>query len=63
MLLEQMVVGLPETASEERALALKIGCFTDVLDECTRIFSPHPIADYLIDLGARFHKFYDVPEC
>lgn len=44
---------------EERELMKKAGFFTDVLDYTLQISSPHPIAEYLIDLATEFHRFYD----
>ncbi|OGR84947.1 MAG: arginine--tRNA ligase [Elusimicrobia bacterium RIFCSPLOWO2_01_FULL_54_10] len=43
----------------ERDLVLKMGFFTDVLEGCLQISSPHLLAVYLMDLATRFHKFYD----
>lgn len=43
----------------ERELIKKLGFFTDVLEGCVAISSPHLLAVYLMDLATRFHKFYD----
>ncbi len=43
----------------ERDLIKKLGLFTDVLEGCLAISSPHLLATYLMEVATRFHKFYD----
>ena len=45
--------------AEERRLLLKLGLFEDHLDSVLALSSPHVLTGYLMDLAARFHKFYD----
>lgn len=45
---------------EERELMKKIGFFVDTLKTSLQISSPHLLAEYLIDLSTKFHRFYTV---
>lgn len=47
------------TAPEERALLLKLAWFPEVLLDCERLLSPHPLATYLMELSGLFHPFYE----
>jgi arginyl-tRNA synthetase len=44
---------------EERALLLKLAWFPEVLLDCERLRSPHPLANYLLELAGLFHPFYE----
>jgi len=43
----------------ERALLLKIAWFPETLRVCERELSPHPLANYLMELAGLFHAFYE----
>jgi len=47
------------TAPEERALLNKLAWFPEVLLDCERLLSPHPLANYLMELAGLFHPFYE----
>jgi len=44
---------------EERALLLKVAWFPEVLQECEKLLSPHPLANYALELAGLFHPFYE----
>jgi arginyl-tRNA synthetase len=44
---------------EERALMLKLAWFPEVLKDCEKVLSPHPLANYLMELAGLFHAFYE----
>lgn len=44
---------------EERAMLLKIAWFPSVLKTCERELSPHPLANYVLELAGLFHPFYE----
>lgn len=44
---------------KEKALALKILAFIDVINSVSVSLSPHHICTYLCELAASFHKFYE----
>ncbi|MEK7383227.1 MAG: arginine--tRNA ligase [Elusimicrobiota bacterium] len=46
-------------APEERALILKLAWFPEVLLDAERFLSPHPLANYLMELAGLFHPFYE----
>ncbi len=46
-------------AAEERALLLKLAWMPEVLLEVERLLSPHPLANYLMELAGAFHSFYE----
>lgn len=47
------------TAPQERALLLKLGWFPEVLLDAEKVLSPHPLANYLMELAGLFHPFYE----
>jgi len=47
------------TGAEERALLLKIAWFPEVLKECEKLLSPHPLANYILELAGLYHPFYE----
>ncbi len=47
------------TAPEERALLNKLAWFPEVLLDAERLLSPHPLANYLMELAGLFHPFYE----
>ncbi|UPT74265.1 MAG: arginine--tRNA ligase [Elusimicrobiota bacterium] len=47
------------TAPEERALLDKLAWFPEVLLDAERLLSPHPLANYLMELAGLFHPFYE----
>ncbi|MBI3288745.1 MAG: arginine--tRNA ligase [Elusimicrobia bacterium] len=47
------------TGPEERALLNKLSWFPEVLLDCERLLSPHPLANYLMELAGLFHPFYE----
>ncbi len=47
------------TAPEERALLNKLAWLPEVLLDCERLLSPHPLANYLMELAGLFHPFYE----
>ncbi|MFI5362979.1 MAG: arginine--tRNA ligase [Elusimicrobiota bacterium] len=47
------------TSPEERALLLKLAWFPEVLLEAEKVLSPHPLANYLMELAGLFHPFYE----
>ncbi|OGR47726.1 MAG: arginine--tRNA ligase [Elusimicrobia bacterium GWA2_66_18] len=44
---------------EERALLNKLAWFPEVLLDSERLLSPHPLANYLMELAGLFHPFYE----
>jgi arginyl-tRNA synthetase len=44
---------------EERALLVKLAWFPEVLLDAERLLSPHPLANYLMELAGLFHPFYE----
>jgi arginyl-tRNA synthetase len=47
------------TAPEEKALLNKLAWLPEVLLDCERLLSPHPLANYLMELAGLFHPFYE----
>ncbi|MDE2039005.1 MAG: arginine--tRNA ligase [Elusimicrobia bacterium] len=47
------------TAGEERALLVKIAWFPEALKAVERELSPHPLANYVLELAGLFHPFYE----
>jgi arginyl-tRNA synthetase len=47
------------TAPEEKALLNKLAWLPEVLLDCERLLSPHPLANYLLELAGLFHPFYE----
>ncbi len=47
------------TAPDERALLLKLAWFPEVLLDAEKVLSPHPLANYLMELAGLFHPFYE----
>jgi len=47
------------TAPEERALLNKLAWLPEALLDCERLLSPHPLANYLMELAGLFHPFYE----
>jgi arginyl-tRNA synthetase len=56
-------LGMPNArfllAPEERALLNKLAWFPEVLLDSERLLSPHPLANYLMELAGLFHPFYE----
>jgi len=46
-------------APEERALLVKLAWFPETLKACERELSPHPLANYVLELSGLFHPFYE----
>jgi len=46
-------------SAEERALLLKIAWFPETLKECEKLLSPHPLANYVLELAGLYHPFYE----
>jgi arginyl-tRNA synthetase len=44
---------------EERALLLKVAWFPEILKSVERELSPHPLANYVLELSGLFHPFYE----
>ncbi len=44
---------------QERALLLKLAWFPEVLLDAEKALSPHPLANYLMELAGLFHPFYE----
>ncbi len=44
---------------EERELLVKLAWFPEVLKACARELSPHPLANYILELAGLFHPFYE----
>lgn len=44
---------------EERALLLKIAWFPEILKTVECELSPHPLANYILELAGLFHPFYE----
>ncbi len=44
---------------EERTILLKLAWFPEVLKECEKLLSPHPLANFLLELAGLFHPFYE----
>lgn len=44
---------------EERALLNKLAWFPEALLDSERLLSPHPLANYLMELAGLFHPFYE----
>lgn len=51
--------GAAYTTPEERALLLKLAWYPEVLLDAERLLSPHPLANYLMELAGLFHPFYE----
>lgn len=51
----------PELLKEpqERALLLKLAWFHQALRECEKLLSPHPLANYILELAGLYHPFYE----
>jgi len=47
------------TSPQERALLLKLAWFPEVLLDAEKLLSPHPLANYLMELAGLFHPFYE----
>lgn len=47
------------SSPEERLLLLKLAWFPQVLLEAEGLLSPHPLANYLMELAGLFHPFYE----
>ena len=47
------------TSPDERALLLKLAWFPEVLLDVEKLLSPHPLANYLMELAGLFHPFYE----
>ncbi|MDE2144192.1 MAG: arginine--tRNA ligase, partial [Elusimicrobia bacterium] len=47
------------TSPQERALLLKLSWLPDVLLDAEKLRSPHPLANYLMELAGLFHPFYE----
>lgn len=47
------------TSPEERALLLKLAWFPEILKECEKLLSPHPLATHVLELAGLFHPFYE----
>ena len=47
------------TAPEERAILLKLAWFPEALKECEKLLSPHPLANYVLELAGLYHPFYE----
>jgi arginyl-tRNA synthetase len=47
------------TTPEERALLNKLAWLPEVLLDSERLLSPHPLANYLMELAGLFHPFYE----
>jgi arginyl-tRNA synthetase len=47
------------TSPDERALLLKLAWFPEVLLDAEKVLSPHPLANYLLELAGLFHPFYE----
>jgi len=47
------------TSAEERALLLKIAWFPETLKECEKLLSPHPLANFVLELAGLYHPFYE----
>ncbi len=47
------------TTPEERALLNKLAWFPEALLDAERLLSPHPLANYLMELAGLFHPFYE----
>ena len=46
-------------APEEKALLNKLAWLPETLLDCERLLSPHPLANYLMELAGLFHPFYE----
>lgn len=44
---------------EERALLVKVAWFPEVLKSVEKELSPHPLANYLLELAGLYHPFYE----
>jgi arginyl-tRNA synthetase len=47
------------TSPDERAILLKLAWFPEVLLDAEKVLSPHPLANYLMELAGLFHPFYE----
>ena len=47
------------TQPEERALLVKIAWFPEILKTVERELSPHPLANFILELAGLFHPFYE----
>ncbi|MCX7956564.1 MAG: arginine--tRNA ligase [Endomicrobia bacterium] len=52
------ILGL-STNSIEIKLIKMLSIYTDILEECIKILSPHHLCNYLIELSKVYHKFYE----
>jgi arginyl-tRNA synthetase len=56
-------VGTPDcgliSTLEERALLVKMAWFPEVLKTVQKELSPHPLANYILELAGLFHPFYE----
>ena len=46
-------------APEERALMMKIAWFPEILKSVEKELSPHPLANYILELAGLYHPFYE----
>lgn len=44
---------------EEKALMVKMAWFPELLKSCEKELSPHPLANYIMELAGLFHPFYE----
>ena len=44
---------------EERSILVKLAWFPEILKDCERALSPHPLANYLLELAGLYHPFYE----
>ncbi len=44
---------------EERALLVKMAWFPEILKNAQKELSPHPLANYILELAGLFHPFYE----
>jgi arginyl-tRNA synthetase len=47
------------TTAEERAILVKLAWFPEVLKSVEHELSPHPLANYLLELAGLYHPFYE----
>jgi arginyl-tRNA synthetase len=48
-----------ELAPQERALLMRMTLTPDVLGQCARDLSPHPLTNHLLALAGDYHRFYE----
>jgi arginyl-tRNA synthetase len=46
-------------APEERAILVKLSWFPEILKSVEHELSPHPLANYLLELAGLYHPFYE----